>query len=429
MTAALARARETTRAHDLLLAAFLIYTFVGLHPLAEVSTPARVDGSVADRVAVLGQFGLALYVLRENFARACACLFANPGQIALVGLALLSALWSDFPDLTLRRALLLVLLTTIVWALAAGVSDLSRFHGQVFAVLTLVAAVNLAAAALVPARAVSDIGVNGLYAQKNVAGTVAMIGAVLGFGWLLGASRPREVAKGALALALILVFLLATRSKTSIALTGLGLAAMAFFALAERLGPRFLMGAMALSLLMLAALLAAFAAMDFDLAAALDYMLPDASFTGRDQLWAFTFREAQKAYWGGHGYGAFWDVGFRDDPVLRAETGTWLSTTPVGVINQAHNGYIELWLELGLPAAVLAGLTILKGAGVGAARALFGAASRQDRAALGAFAMLLGLHLLHNLTEATLFIRGMSFSSMAALALFLVALPPRRPCD
>lgn len=415
--------RQTSRVHDLLLGGFLAYIFVGVHPLVDASASARVEGSLSDRLAVMGLFALALIVMARRPGRALACLIGNPGQIGIVGLALLSAFWSDFPDLTWRRALLLTFLTTITLALAVGVEDLRRFHSFVFAALTLIVAANLAACALLPSLAISDIGANGLYAQKNLAGIVAMIGIIVGFGWTLGASDLRSVARGALALSLIFAFLVLTRSKTSFGLTLVGVSLMAFFALAEYFGPRFILAAVSVLLLSGAALLAAFAAVDFDAHKALMATVSDASFTGRDQLWAFALNEAQKRYWWGHGYGAFWDVGYAHDPVLRVETGSWLASTDVGVINQAHNGYIEMWLELGLPAAIVAAMTIVQGAYAGFARAVLGAGSRQDRAALGALATLLALQVLHNFTEATLFIRGMTFSSVAALALFVIARP------
>jgi exopolysaccharide production protein ExoQ len=292
----------------------------------------------------------------------------------------------------------------------------------------LIVIANLAATVIAPSSAISDIGVNGLYGQKNLAGIVAMIAAVVGFGWLLGARSARGVARGSLALLVIFAFLLLTRSKTSINLTVLGVSLMSSFALAEHFGARFILAAISMLLLAAAVLLVAFAAVDFDFNAALNAVIADATFTGRDQLWAFAGSEAHKRYWWGHGYGAFWDVGYANDPILRVETGSWLASTGVGVINQAHNGYIELWLELGLPAAVVAGLTTFKGAVVGGYRAVFGVGSRQDRAALGALAVLLLLQLFHNLTEATLFMRGMTFSSIAALALFAIALP-QKPSD
>jgi len=414
------------RAYTALLLGFLIYTFVGTHPLADTSVGERVDGSPIDRLAVMVLFALALFVIVRERSVALAYLLANSGQSIIVGFALLSALWSDFPDLTLRRALLLFFLTTIGLGLAVGAPDLRRLHTILFAVLTTVVILNLLATGIVPSRAITDIGVKGLYAQKNVAGIVAMIAAIVGAAWILGAESAQSACKGLIGLFPIIVFLFLTRSKTSINLTGLGLMLMGFFALAERYGPRFILAAVSLGLLALALILVLFAAVDFDFNAGLTSVVADTSFTGRDQLWAFALSESQKRYWWGHGYGAFWDVGFGNDPTLRVETGTWLASTGVGVINQAHNGYLELWLELGLPATLVAALTTVKGAVVGGFHAICSADTRQNRAAIGAFAVLLLLQLLHNLTEATLFMRGLAFANFACLSLFLVS-RARRP--
>ena len=410
-----------TRFYTTLLIGFLFYTFVGTHPLADTSVGERVDGSGIDRLAVLGLFAMALFVVAHKWRVALAYLLSNSGQIFVVGFALLSALWSDFPDLTLRRALLLFFLTTIGLGLAVGASDLRRLHTVLFVFLTSVVILNLIAVAAVPARAITDIGVQGIYGQKNVAGMVAMIATVIGAAWILGAEDARSVRKGVLGLVPIIIFLFLTRSKTSINLTILGVFLMGFFAVAERYGPRFILLAVSLGLLALAALLIVFAAVDFDFNAGLSTVVADTSFTGRDQLWAFALNESHKRYWWGHGYGAFWDVGFANDPTLRVETGSWLATTGVGIINQAHNGYLELWLELGLPAAIVAALTTVKGAVSGGLYAISGADSRQNRAAIGAFAILLLLQILHNFTEATLFMRGMAYANVACLSLFVVA--------
>jgi len=410
-----------TRAHAGLVFAFLYYTFIGTHPLADTSVSSRVDGSMIDRVFVLSMFALALFVLWGNRRTALHGMIANAPLLAVVSFCMASILWSDYPELTLRRGLLLIFLTTIAKAIAAGLTDLRRFHTLLFAGLTAVVIVNLLATAAAPHLAVTDIGVRGVYTQKNVAGIVAMMTIVIGAAWIAGATGRRQILLAALALAPALLFLVLTRSKTSINLAAGGLAIIAFFAMAERYGAAFILLAASLGLTICAGLLGLLLIIDFDTNIALSSLFGDTTFTGRDELWAFAGREAEKRYWLGHGYGAFWDVGAVNDPLARLEPGTWLASVDIGTINQAHHGYLELWLHIGLPATVAATLTIIHGAALGGWRAVMGRGSRQTRAALGAFAALLLLQLLHNFTEATLFMRGAAFCSMAMLAMFVIA--------
>jgi O-antigen ligase len=92
----------------------------------------------------------------------------------------------------------------------------------------------------------------------------------------------------------------------------------------------------------------------------------------------------------------------------------------VGVINQAHDGYLELFLHVGLPMTFAAVL--------GFAAALFRIAGRAVtgrsagvQAAYAMMAMLLFLNLLHNFTEASLLMRGAPFCSVVLLMCFVGA--------
>ena len=71
----------------------------------------------------------------------------------------------------------------------------------------------------------------------------------------------------------------------------------------------------------------------------------------------------------------------------------------------------------------MAALTLLMGGVAGIRRALDAGLPRAERAAYGAFATILILNLLHNQTEATLFMRGTPFWNIAVLALFMVSRP------
>ena len=209
-------------------------------------------------------------------------------------------------------------------------------------------------------------------------------------------------------------FLVITRSKTSIGLLVLTLGVGYVFQLAARLGPRFGLLAFGGLAIALAGLLGVVLFNDFVWSDILASLVSDPTFTGRDQLWAFCLRESLKRMWLGHGYGAFWDVGAFNDPLAKLETGTWIGDVEVGIINEAHNGYLELWLFIGLPAMLLATWQVFS-----SISAMTGAAmrtsSRGAATALAMMAMILLSHLLHNLTEATLFMRNNPFSNTAEL--------------
>lgn len=407
--------------HAVLSLGGFLYAFIGTRPFAEATVAERVEGNPLDRIVMLGLFLAAVIALATNRRATLAMLRRNAGLFCVVGFSLASLAWSDHPDLTLRRAALLAVSTTIAAAIAVGLGDLRRFHTLFFAGLTAVILVNLLGVVLVPALAVTDIGVRGLYSQKNVAGIVAMIAVAVGTTWLLGVERWRSAALGVVALVPAVAFLILTRSKTSIALAGFAVGVVGIVALAERLGARFLLFVLFLALVGVVALLGLFVASDFDPTRVLALTIGDASFTGRDELWAFAANAVLDRPWLGHGYGAFWDVGAGDDPLLRLEPGTWLADVESGTINQAHNGYLELALHVGIPMTLLAVVVVARGVVAAGRRAVNGPAPRATRAALGALALLLLLHLLHNATEATLFMRGLVFCNVALLALLVTS--------
>jgi O-antigen ligase len=405
--------------HSLLFIGLLYYTFVGTHPLSDTSVADRADGSPLDRFVVFGLFGIALVELWRR--RAMTLLIARGAWLllALNGFCLLSIFWSDYPDLTLRRGLLLVLLTTIALGVAVGVTDLRRFHTTLFASFAVIIVFNIVMIGAAPGSAISPIGVKGIYVQKNVAGMVAMLAVAIAATWTIGAQRRREIVLGLGATVVMFGFLVVTRSKTSMGLALLAVAIAAVIALAEKFGPRLALVALS-GLLALAAIgIGLFAAIDFDFNQAFDILLGDSSFTGRDEIWGFAWRNILDRPWLGHGYGAFWDVGLINDPIAKLDKGTWLGDVEVGVINEAHNGYLELCLHVGIPATVVAALIVIVIAFFAAHRAIAGHAPRADRAAMGAMAAILFLYLVHNYTEATFFMRGSPLSNLATLALFI----------
>lgn len=410
-----------SRWHTVLAVAFLGYTFIGLHPFEETSVAGRADGSLADRVVVIGMFLLALRLMWAQRLAVWQSVLASWPLFLLICFAGASILWSDYPGLTLRRTALLVFLTAIAMAIGLGIKDIRRFHTFLFVALTGVILFNLAGTVVAPSKSITDIGVKGVYTQKNVAGIVAMITAILGMTWTFGAKSRRQVLIALAALVPTLLFLVLTRSKTSINLTVVGLAVVLFFALAERAGERFILASGALGMVALAILITVLIAIDFDVDTALGHLVGDSTFSGRDELWAFTRREAERRFWLGHGYGAYWDVGRLNDPLVKVEPGTWLGSVEIGIINQAHHGYLELWLHIGWPATVLATVFVIYASVRGAYVAVLGQGPVEVRAALGSFTMVLVLHLLHNFTEATLFMRGSLFWSTVTLAIVILA--------
>lgn len=408
--------------HGLLAWIFFFETFIGRSPFADPTVASRVEGSGLDRIVMLSLAGLAVLVLALHWRALPGLILRSAGIWVIAGVALLSLFWSDYPDLTIRRSILLVCQTLIAAGVAIGIRDLRRAFVMFCYAISAVALLNVLSIFALPSRAMTDIGAKGLYSHKNVAGMVAMAAVIANLS-LLCLGR-LNLGKTLLGLAMLLVsfaFLILTESKTSLGLGALAGLLLVGLMVTDRGGPIMTMATTLFALCLAGALTVILAIFDFNIAAVLPLVLEDTSFTGRDELWAFVIRVVQERFWLGHGYGAFWDVGIGADPLLRIDPGSWLGDVETGIINQAHNGYLELWLHIGLPATILATGIVL----MALCKALyFYAASTRasgSRAAFAFLATMLLVYILHNLTEASLFMRGIFLFNVMLPMLFLVA--------
>jgi O-antigen ligase len=411
------------RGHGLLLTLYLLYTFIGTQPLFIPTPEDRIAGNMLDRLAAPSMTMIALVLLWARRETAWTCIRRNKMLVSVILFCALSLFWSDYPDLTLRRMMLLLFLTLISLGLAASLDDLRQFHARLFHALVFVIFVNLAATALFPSLAITDIGVAGIYMQKNPAGMVAMITIMVSLTYSFGSETRKQRAAGFAGAAVTFFFLLITLSKTSIGLTIVAMGVGLLFWLAQRLGPRFALLVLAGLVVVLGAFVVLAMACDFDGMSMLGSLVSDVTFTGRDQLWGFAWRSSLQRPWFGHGYGAFWDVGAVNDPLAKLEPGSWLGDVDVGVINQAHDGFLELCLHIGLPMTAVAIASIFSCLFTALRKAL--AARAPDAgAAYGMIALLMLLYFLHNFTEATLMMRGAPFCNLVLLLSFVAARNP-----
>jgi O-antigen ligase len=133
------------------------------------------------------------------------------------------------------------------------------------------------------------------------------------------------------ALAVLLVF--TSRSATGLVVLVTMLAVIPLFLMSAR-DPR-----LAIGVAILATLLAGGGLIIATSGEVAEIVGRDATLSGRTALWAVLLRTAQEHPWLGHGFNAFWE----SFPV-------WLEGWVPG---QAHNGYLDLFLELGAVGLIL----------------------------------------------------------------------------
>lgn len=275
--------------------------------------------------------------------------------ILLLGLTVLLAFaskwWSIDAATTQRRVIALTMAGA--FALYLG----SVYRGVALPRLLACAGLVMAVGSLVFVLAFPPIGIHrdvndglwrGMWYEKNQMGQVMVCVAVAAAAWLSVADRHWRIAAITLVLATFLMIM--SQSKTSLLcwLIGFGLVGAVW---AARQG-----GAVLGVLTVWGATFAAIAVgVGFLLGgpAILVALGKDPSLTGRTEIWAALMDMVAERPWTGYGYAAFWTRTSVPADIIQAQTG-WL-------VPSAHNGWIDLLVQVGWPGAVLVGTILLIG--------------------------------------------------------------------
>jgi O-antigen ligase len=285
--------------------------------------------------------------------------------LALVGLAGFSTLWSDQPELTLSRSISLLAPTACGVFIAARFTPTELVRLLAFA-LGIPAVLSVIVVLMLPADGISSIEYGsawqGVYANKNGFGRAMALGVVVFVLVALDGKRYRWV--GWLAAAGALGLVLLARAAASLVVSA---ALLSLIPLFRSLRFRFTtsVGVWTVSILLGAILLTLLASNAEPVFAALGR---DTTLTGRTDIWVAVVASITERPWLGYGFNAFWQAWSGPSATVMEAVG-W--ETP-----NSHNGFLDLWLELGL-----AGLfTFILGLGL-AAKAGVVYARHTDRAA------------------------------------------------
>jgi len=258
---------------------------------------------------------------------------------ALVGWAMLSALWSVAPEITLRRSIAasLGVLYALLLAVRYRPEEVLRMLG---AALAVVVAANLMAVVAIPEWGLMmspphEGAWRGVLFHKNALGRTAAF--ALAVFWVLArAERSYRSAiwwGGMLAAGILLI---GSRSLTGL-LMALALPAGWWMLRTWGKLPRLLRPA-AGSFLLAVGIPGLFVLPDI-LERVLALIGRDLTLTGRVPLWLILIPLALERPWLGYGYSAFW-LGESGPSAI-----VWAMTWDAA---HAHNGYLDLWLEIGL---------------------------------------------------------------------------------
>jgi O-antigen ligase len=348
-------AERVTTGEELCCAGILAFFAVqGAVPFIAPNQALESTGRAATRLMFYGGIGSQLvvysviaYLLLRQASRIFRWLGAMQWTLPLATLVVASTLWSQFPLYTMRRS--------VAFALAGvfGLYLAMRFPVRRQLAILRITMLVLALGTIIMALGFPHLGLDastghhadwqGVFTQKNACGRMMVLATAV----LLADWKPSWQRIASMALFLVVMYMSGSRSAWLIEVALLLL--WAGLMVAKRLEAR-------------ARVLAALAALWFTAASAvaawlwlpalLHWMGRDATLSGRTLIWKQTWIFILQRPLAGWGYDAFWRG-------IQGEAFRVVAAVHFMVFH-AHNGFLEIWLELGLAGLLLFALSYFR---------------------------------------------------------------------
>lgn len=336
------------------LAAVLV-AFPVIRTAALFSTETQADASFASGSALLqivfgAVFALSAVLLWLHGERALNLLpRLNPFLLLLVAWCACTVLWSPYPVVTLKRVVQFAGLIITGMALCLPHDFPARFRLAALAALTGLLVTSFLVALAIPAIGVDGVrgyAWRGIFWHKNTLGAGASICLLFWVDALCQRLLPARA--GWVAIPFVLLMLVMAKSSTALLTATLGCTVYLVAFARQRLMPPHALTVAWLALAAAAALgLHVFFLLHGRLPALNELAVPVAALvgknpdlTGRTELWHLVMLQAALHPLQGLGYGAFWlNLGSPSQYIIDA-----VGWVPL----QAHNGYVDIFNELGL---------------------------------------------------------------------------------
>ena len=284
-----------------------------------------------------------VFFLLMRFDRSARLILPQLWLSAFLLWVLASAAWSVDPLVTIKRAV--VVCVASLFGIYFGNQFTRREQVTIVALALGITAVStVLCGVLLPQHAIAADATSGgawkgVFEHKNALGKFMVLMCACCM-WLWSSKQ----AKRPILLALFIVgtaLLLLSRSATSILTLILLLLLFPLFSVARRLPSAFLPAALAISVCFPA--IAVFLVNNNT--ATLGLLVRDPTLTGRIPMWSIAFKSISMRPWLGYGFEAFWN-GLQGPSAAIWEAVGWHP-------NQAHNGFLQIWLDLGLIGVIL----------------------------------------------------------------------------
>lgn len=385
----------------------------------ELEDRAGGRASIVDQLIRLSFGILGIYLHFLNKSRTLFTWARAWPLLLVIALIAFSVLWSDVPQIALRRVVKQMLLVAMLAGIVMEAGSLSQVYRLAIACTGLAMVADWVAVLLFPGLFINAAGdFLGLHGHKNTAGVFAMMSVFVWFAAARCADRTKTRVFLYLGALLWFVFLLGTYSRTSILSTAVAIPSIVALHYCLR-RPRF--GLIAGFGALFAALCAVFflIALDVkstDFVAALEG--EKTTLSGRALVWHIAYQAFLQNVVGGTGYGSLWSIGGLPPSEKYANlpmTGFLLGLT------QGHSGYFDILATLGTIGAAVFLIFILTYIWINI-RALAATREDEDGTPIAEFSGLLLLGaLIHNLTQTTFLQHNLIWASLVFCFLMLCA--------
>jgi exopolysaccharide production protein ExoQ len=379
------------------------------------------SGSIVNRIFWLTILAAGAVILLVKLPLALRVLVSAWPTMLILAWFAASTYWADYPGLAVRRVLAFAVVYVAALGLAVGLRSPRSLQIGLLVAFGLVLVADLLSLG-VPSYSQTPIGMQGIHVHKNSAGLIAVL-AFVGIVFALPRLRSFVLKAGTAGLALwCLVFLYLTLSKTSFGTMAVVVALLPLYHLWLRSGRiRLAYVNIAVALVSFAVFAAATAGVT--MAEVGLSVTGDLTFTSRTDIWNAVLDKIAQSPRFGFGFGSIWDVGAKYNPFGGPEYEFWNNPE---IINQAHNGYLDLLLHGGIVALALALLVALRALWLSSVLASHPAVPLSHRYVFCMLHAFIVVILLNNLLESSLFFPS---SSRSYFFLFIITQLDRWKAD
>lgn len=320
--------------------ALILFTGAFFTLLNEDTTATAQDDSLFIQAVYVSVYGITILLIAARLRHTIMSSLADPLLLLILVIAGMSTLWSAEPSVSLRGSVALVGTTAFGIYLAVRFSFQDQLRLVAWA-LGIAALCSLAFGLALPEYGVTmdfrgGEAWRGIYHQKNVLGRLMSLSGVI-FLLLALSSHTSRWLKWSGAGISVGLMILANSATSLVAFMVL----LILLPLYKTLRRQFTLAAPTFIAVTLMAGTAAIWLAD-NSENVLTALGRDATLTGRTKIWSAVLSNIWERPWLGYGYGGFWR-GWEGESAQ-----VWLMLPQNNLPTHAHNGFLDIWLDLGL---------------------------------------------------------------------------------